>query len=164
MPIDWTSYHRFQEKNDYCGVAVIQMILSQVGINKTQEEIAKDVFISWWGVSQQIMLAYLSQYFSITNYKNNSKISDVSFHLKNNHIVVLNWWDDLDDSYGDGHYTIVEKYVDKKLFLVDSSTERNGILEIKYSDFKSRWYDTLTLDNKIWTTGWMLWVDLKSKR
>jgi ABC-type bacteriocin/lantibiotic exporter with double-glycine peptidase domain len=164
MAIDWTNYHRYQEKDDYCGVAVIQMILSQAGIKKSQKAIAKDVFIPWWGVSQQIMLSYLSRYFAVTNYKNNSNIGDVSSHLKKDHAVVLNWWDDLDDGYGDGHYTIVAEYSNKTLALVDPSRGRSGIWDIKYSEFRHKWYDTLTLDNKIWTTGWMLWVDPKSIR
>ncbi len=166
MQVDWKKYHRFQEKENYCGVAVIQMILESVGINKSQEEIARDVFIPWWGVSQQIMLAYLSRYFITANFKNNSNTSDILSHLRKNHAIILNWWDDLDEEFEDGHYSIVSNYdiKTKMLTLIDPSVERSGIWDIKYSEFKHKWYDTLTLDNKIWTTGWMLWINLNSKR
>ena len=166
MPIDWTEHHRFQEKDGYCGVAVIQMILANSGIEKTQEEIASDVYLKFWGVGRQIMLAYLSQYFKVTNYKDGSTITDVSCHLKKNHAVVLNWWNISDDGMEDGHYSIAADYSPstKMLKLADPSNERCGLWEVKYSEFRHLWFDTLTLDNKIWSTGWMLWVDPKSKR
>jgi len=30
-------------------------------------------------------------------------------------------------------------------------------------DFKKRWYDSLDTQDKKWISGWMLWVDPKSK-
>lgn len=166
MQNNWEQFHRFQEKNDWCGVAVIQMILAKAGIKKSQKNIAKDVFIDWYGVSREIMLAYLSRYFKIVNYKNNCKTSDISFHVEKEHAVVLNWWDDFENGFEDGHYSLVSEYNTKTklLTLVDPSRERDGIWKINYSEFKYKWYDTLTLDHKIWTTGWMLWADLNTKR
>jgi hypothetical protein len=48
--------------------------------------------------------------------------------------------------------------------LADPSNERDGFWKIKYSEFKHKWWDTLTTDDKIWSTGWFLWVDLNSRR
>ena len=166
MPIDWTDYHRFQEKDDYCGIAVIQSILAKAGIEKTQEEIAKDVFIPWWGVSRGILLAYLSIFFKTVNYRDNSRMGDVTPHLKKGHAVILNWWDSDEDGYGDGHYSILADYDSKErvLTLADPSNERDGFWKIKYSEFKHKWWDTLTTDDKIWSTGWFMWINLNSKR
>jgi len=162
--MDWTKHHRFQEKPGYCGVTVCQMVLSVGDINKTQDDIAKDIYFPWWGVSRQIMLAYLSQYFGTVNYKDNCHSKDINFHLQKNHIVVVNWWDSEQDGIGDGHYSIVSEYQNRILTMVDSSNQRNGIWKIPYKEFKYKWYDTLTLDNKIWSTGFLLWVDVNSKR
>jgi hypothetical protein len=166
MTIDWTKYLYYQEKDGYCGVAVIQMILARAGIEKTQKEIAKDVYLEFWGVSRQIMLAYLSLYFKVVNYRDNSKTGDISLHLKKDHAIVVNWWDEGEDGSGDGHYSIVSNYnpVKRILTLLDPSGERSGFWDIKYSDFEHKWWDSLVIDNKIWSTGWMLWVDFKSKR
>ena len=166
MEIDWEKHHRFQEKEGYCGVAVIQSILAIAGIDKTQDEIAKDVYLKFWGVSQQIMLAYLGKYYKTVNYRHNSRSGDISFHLKKNHAIVLNWWDGESEIEGDGHYSIVSDYDTKNrvLSLVDPSNERDGFWKIKYSEFKNKWFDTITLDNKLWIGGWMLWVDPISKR
>jgi hypothetical protein len=166
MPIDWSNFHNYQEKDGYCGVAVIQSILAAAGINKTQKEIAKDVYLKFWGVGRQIMLAYLSLFFKIVNYRDNSQIGDVIPHLRKNHAIVLNWWDDIESGYEDGHYSILADYDPKSklVSLVDPSTCRDGFWKINYSKFKHKWWDGLTTDNKIWSTGWFLWCDINSKR
>ena len=162
--MDWKNFHRYQEQAGWCGVACIQMILAKAGINLSQKEIAKDVMVDWWGVPAQIMVAYLNRYFSIVNYKAGASSRDLREHIAKDHAIVLNWWDDLDGSFGNGHYTVLGNYQNRRLTMVDPSRERSGIWEISYSDFKPRWYDTLTLDNKLWSSGWLCWVDLNTKR
>lgn len=161
---DWKKFQRFQEKPGWCGPAVIQMTLLASGISKTQKEIAKDVYKDWWGTTQQIMLAYLSRFFKIVNYKQDAAFKDISFHLKNGHIVILDWWDDIDkeDEEG-GHYSIVSDYRSGTLTLVDPSNARNGIWTIKGIEFNKKWYDTLDVHDRTWVEGWMLWVDPASK-
>ena len=78
----WKKCHRFQEESDWCGIATIQMALLKVGIEKTQKEIAKDVYTRFWGVGGDIMLAYLSGFFGIVNFKNNASSKDILFHLR----------------------------------------------------------------------------------
>jgi hypothetical protein len=159
----WKKVHRFQEKAGWCGPAVVQTVLLSAGITKTQKEIAKDIYQKWWGTGQNIMLAYLSQFFRLVNFRINAKISDIAYHLKKGHIVVVNWWDDLDAGDPDGHYTIVANYSGKSLTMVDSSTSRDGVWKMKAKEFKDRWYDYLDVHANTWVDGWMLWVDPASK-
>jgi len=162
----WKSYHRYQEKPGWCGPAVIQMALLASGIVKTQKEIAKDVYKDWWGTSQQLILAYLSRFFKIVNYKHDATMKDISLHLKKGHIVILNWWDDIDkDDVGGGHYSIAGDYDYKLkgLTLVDPSNGRPGIWTIDGKEFDKKWYDTLDVHDRTWIEGWMLWIDPISK-
>jgi len=161
---DWKKFHRFQEKSGWCGPAVIQMGLLSAGIKKTQREIAKDVYQGWWGTTPQIMLAYFSRFFKDVNYKNNSTIEDLSAHLAQGYIVIVNWWDDIDkDDIEGGHYSIVEDCKSGKLTLVDPSNARQGIWTIDFSEFKDKWFDYLDVNNKIRSESWMIWVDPASK-
>lgn len=162
----WKKLHSYQEKPGWCGPSVIQMALRATGVKKTQSEIAKDVFKDWWGTTQQIMLAYLSRFFKIVNYKNNSTFKDISFHLKKGHIVIVNWWDDLDkDDTAGGHYSIVADYDFKLkgLTLVDPSNGRPRVWTIADKEFNKKWYDTLDVHDRTWVEGFMLWIDPKSK-
>jgi hypothetical protein len=162
----WKKLHKFQEKAGWCGPAVIQMALLACGIKKTQTEIAKEVYKDWWGTTQQIMIAYLSRFFKIVNYKQDATMKDVSTHLKMGHIVILDWWDDIDkeDEPG-GHYSIAGNYDVKirGLTLVDPSNGRPGIWTIADTEFNKNWYDTLDVHDRTWIEGWMLWVDPSSK-
>jgi ABC-type bacteriocin/lantibiotic exporter with double-glycine peptidase domain len=165
-PCNWKKIHRFQEKPGWCGPAVIQMALGACRIEKTQAEIAKDVYKAWWGTSQQLILAYLSRFFKIVNYKHDGTMKDVSFHLKKGHIVILNWWDDIDkDDVGGGHYSIVADYDYKLkgLTLADPANGRPGIWTISDKEFNKKWYDTLDVHDRTWIEGWMLWIDPASK-
>src|SRR3989304_4687645 len=102
----WKKIHKFQEKPGWCGPAVIQMALQAAGIKQKQSVIAKAVNKPWWGTNQQIMLAYLSKFFKVVNYKHNAKAADISKHLKLGHVVILDWWDKLDEESPEGHYSI----------------------------------------------------------
>ena len=157
----WKKFHRFQEKPGWCGPAVIQMVLLKCGIRRTQAEISRDVYKSWWGTPQQMILAYLSRFFKIVNYKDNATFKDISFHLKKGHLVILNWWDDFDEGNPGGHYSLAENYDSKlhALTLVEPSNERPGIWTISDSEFREKWYDTLDVHDRTWIEGWMLWVD-----
>jgi hypothetical protein len=161
----WKVVHKFQKKPGWCGPAVIQMILSSCGIRKTQKTIAKAVYKEWWGTNQQMMLAYLSRYFKIVNYKHNANTTDIAEHLDKGHIVVVDWMDDFGEGEAGGHYSIVSSYDSKAkiLSLVDSSNARPGIWKIAAKDFNPRWYDTLDVHDRTWVDGWMLWVDPSSK-
>ena len=161
----WKKYHSFQKKPGWCGPAVIQMVLARASIKKSQVEIAKAVYKKWWGTPQQMILAYLSKFFKIVNFKTNADFKDVYFHLKKGNSVILNWWDDFDEANPGGHYSIAIGYDGKlhALTLLDPSNQRPGIWMISEKEFQNKWYDTLDVHDRTWIEGWMLWVDPKSK-
>lgn len=164
--IDWKKHHRFQRKPGWCGPATIQMVLFANGIKKKQRDIAKETYKAWWGTNQQMMVAYLSKFFKIVNYKHNSTTTDILFHLNKGNIVVVDWMDDMDYREPEGgHYCIVGDYdeVARMLTLVDPSNARQGIWNIAAKDFKEKWFDSIDLHDKLRVEGWMLWVDPKSK-
>ena len=161
----WKKYHRFQKRPGWCGPAVIQMILAKCGMRKPQAEISRDVYKNWWGTSQQMILAYLSRFFKLVNFKDNATFSDISHHLEKGNLIIVNWWDDFDENDPGGHYSVVVDYDSRlvALILADPSNERPGIWTISENEFRPKWYDTLDIRDTKWIKGWMLWVDPKSK-
>ncbi len=98
--IDWTR-HYVRQEDGWCGPAVLKMVLSAVGIAKTQTEIVADT---------SIMIAYLSRFFSELGFLTGAAIADIENHLNSGHFVIVDWWDDLTDDPNDppdGHYSIV---------------------------------------------------------
>jgi ABC-type bacteriocin/lantibiotic exporter with double-glycine peptidase domain len=161
----WKKIFKYQQKSGWCGPAVIQMALLAGGIKISQEKIARDVYRSWWGTTQQTMYAYLSRFYKNLGFRENSKLRDISYHLKRKRFIIVNWWDNLVPEEGeDGHYSVIFDYDNKerKITLGDPSAGR-GIWKMKASDFNDRWYDSLDLHNKKWVEGFLLWVDPKSK-
>jgi hypothetical protein len=161
----WQHYHKYQEREGWCGVAVVQMaILAGTGVYVSQDDIAKDIYVEWWGTPQQLMLAYLSKYFEKVNYKHGATIRDISFHLNKGHITIVNFWDDfLDGEEGDGHYSVVAECKKGAITLIDPSQERDGIWEVSTKVFNPHWYDTIETQDKLYVEGWMLWCDPASK-
>ena len=161
--INWKKIHSYQETDDWCGPAVVQMVLLAAGIKNSQKEIAKDITNKWWGTGQNIMMAYLSRHFKLVNFKINATLKDIKYHLGKGHIIVVNWWDDTDDDLPDGHYTIIADYLKKnrKIIMVDPSGSRKGLWKMDFKEFRNRWYDYLDVHGNTWVDGWMLWVDPK---
>jgi hypothetical protein len=162
----WTQLYHPQEQSSWCGVSVTQMTLLAAGIEKSQAEIAKFICKNWFGTPSTLMLAYLSKFFKIVNYKAGSDFRDLSFHLKKDHVVIVNWWDDIDnenESDG-GHYSIIGNYDGKKrLITIVDPCEHRGIWNISTKEFRKKWYDYLDMNNRLYVTGWMSWIDLNSK-
>lgn len=157
--IEWKKHHRFMLFSGWCGQTTIQIILSACGIRKSIFEISLFVYKWWWGTPPQLFVAYLSRYFKTVNYKTGATIADISRHLKQGHIVVINWWDETE-----GHYSIVSECKKGILTLIDSSREREWQWSMATKELKERWYDTLNIQNSLYHTGYMIWVDPKTKK
>ena len=142
-----------------CGSATIWMIMSASRIKKPLWYINYYVYKKFWGVCPQLFIAFLSRYFSLVNFKVGAKISDISYHLNQGHIVVLNWWDK-----DNGHYSIVSDCKKGFLTMIDSSRERDWEWVMSTKELKEVWFDTLTTDDKLYHSGFMLWIDPASKK
>ncbi len=156
-------FYRQQEESGWCGPAVIQMALAVGRIDKSQKDIAQDVYLSWWGTTHETMFAYLSRFFGDVDFKENASLEDIKQHIRDGQIVIVNWWDDIGASETnpeDGHYSLAVNYDDQasNLSLADPSSGR-GIWQISQSDFEKRWYDFIDVKRKKKISGWMLWAD-----
>jgi hypothetical protein len=158
FPIDWRKHHRFMPHAGMCGSTTIWMILHACGIPKPLWYINHYVYKPFWGVCPQLFVAFLSRYFSTINFKTNSSVKDVAYHLNKNNIVVLNWWDS-----NNGHYSIVDKCEKGFLTMIDSSKERDWMWIMSTKEFKKVWWDTLDCGDNIYHTGFMAWINPRSK-
>jgi len=161
---DWNKIYRSQEENGWCGPAVIQMIFLAVGIDKSQKDIAGEVFFPWWGTHRQVLVAYLSRFFTNMGFLDNADLLDVSKLILSGKIVLVNWWDDLDGKDDEeGHYCLAVAMDDKEgtLTLVDPS-EGRGVWKIKQDEFEKRWYDFYDVRNIMKAPKWLMWVDPSS--
>lgn len=165
----WKKILRYQQKDAWCGPAVIQMALAAGGFRVPQKDIAKDVVMKWFGTTQQMIYAYLSRYFHRLSFKEGATLRHVTYHLDAGHIVIVNWFDDSAfeaeqkkkyDPNDYGHYSLILAYnrTTRKLTLANPE-EGKGIVSMQSKDFNSRWYDTLDIHGKKWVDGWLLWVD-----
>jgi hypothetical protein len=164
MEIDWEKHHYYMPLAGLCGPSVVKMVLSATGIKKSIIEISFFVYKFWYGSPRDLIFGYLSKFYRIVNFKTSAKISDISFHIKQGHIVILNWFDDLGDGDADGHYSIAAKCEKGKITLVDPSNQRDGIWSMSTKEFNSRWFDYIDLNNRTYSEGYIIWVDPKSKR
>ena len=147
-------------------MACVQMaILAGTGVLVPQNEIAKDIYLDWWGSPQQLVLAYLSRYFKKVNYKHSATIRDIAFHLNQREdICIVNFWDDfLDGEIGDGHYSVVAECRKGIITLIDPSQERDGIWSLSTRVFNAHWYDTIETQGKLYVAGWLLWINPESR-
>lgn len=159
----WRKIYHPQKKSGWCGPAVIQMALASAGIKKTQKEIAKAVYQAWWGTTNHTIIAYLSHFFLNYGSKAQANIKELQTHLKNKHTIIVNWWDDIDESSPpDGHYSLVLDINRQKreITLADPSKDR-GIWKLKIKDFEEKWYDYLDAQKKKIVRNWFLWFDPK---
>lgn len=152
------------DRDGWCGPAIVNIALAAVGIRKSQESIMRHVYMPRFGTTQDSLFAYLSQYFRKVGFKTNARLRHVRYHLSRGHIVIVNWWDDLDeDDEDDGHYTIVQSVHcnGQKMRMIDPSDR--GIWDIKTRVFLNRWYDYLDARNSKRLDRWLMWMDPVSK-
>lgn len=144
-----------QITENHCGPAVIQMLLENIGVNATQEEITEAAgathTIETHGTRVDQLAKAVQQLAPIAKlwYREKASPDDLEYVLKEQKFPVGVEWqglfadmDDDDDDYG--HYSIIA-HIDKlkdELIVVDpykDFIEQNRI--VKMSLFLSRWWD-----------------------
>ena len=156
-PIDWEKYHVYMKYEGWCGVSTIKMIFNACNIKKSIYEIAFYTWKPWYGVPYSLLVAYLNRFFTLTNYRTNASIADISKHLTLGHIVIINFWDS-----DDGHYALVTECKKGQMTIVDSSRERGWQYTISTKELKEKWFDTLS--DSLWHERFIAWVDPRTKR
>lgn len=118
-----------------------------------------------FGTTQHSLFAYLSKFFGRIGFKEDARFQHVRYHLSRGHIVIVNWWDDLEEGAGDdGHYTLVQSIrSDGSSIRMIDPCEYRGIWNIKTRAFLKRWYDYLDVQNTKRLDRWFMWIDPESK-
>ncbi len=157
---------RTQITDSHCGPAVIEMLLSNLGIEKTQEEIteASDAInsIEEKGVTVEQMAKAVDKLAPevILYYKEYGSISDIEILLREYSLPVGVEWQGLfyenekEEEKGEdyGHYSVVTHvdYKKKALIIVDPYKDfvsSDRIISIY--KFMNRWYDTNELKDPL---------------
>ena len=144
-----------QITENHCGPAVIQMLLENIGVNATQEEITEAAgathTIETHGTRVDQLARAVQQLAPIARlwYKENASADDLEYVLEEQKFPVgVEWQGLFDDMDGDdedyGHYSIIA-HIDKvkdELIIVDpykDFVDQSRI--VKMSLFLSRWWD-----------------------
>jgi hypothetical protein len=155
-PKKFSRLRRVQQiTENHCGPAVIQMLLENIGVNATQEEITEAAGATWTiethGTRVDQLAKAVNQLAPIAKlwYKEKASPDDLEYVLDECKFPVgVEWqglFDDMDDDDEDyGHYSIIAN-IDKvkdEIIVVDpykDFVDQNRI--VKMSLFLSRWWD-----------------------
>ena len=137
----------FQETlhGNFCGPAVIKMVLDFYGIEKTESEVAelsnKDEDL---GISDQDIKRVLEGSGLKVEIKNFASFEDIKSALDKNAPVIVDWmtrgrYDYDEDEVADGHYSVVVGMDEENISLQDPEIGR--IRTIPKEDFIRVWFD-----------------------
>lgn len=157
--MDWRRIHRYQERDSWCGVAVVQMVLRAAGIRRTQSSIARSIYLPKWGTTHDAMVAYLSRDIESLGTQQDATLEDIANHLSLGHAVIVNWYDNT-SAPSDGHYGIVARIDEREIELVDPSDEHDKLWTMRRGAFLRQWFDHLDEKKRIRVNRWMLWAQV----
>ena len=135
-----------QSNTSSCGSAVTQSVLRYYGIDKREDEISRNVFLTKkMGCSPKSISRYLSSFDLKVVESNSMTIEDLIRNVDNKYptIVLFQAWTNKKDTdyqnFSDGHYAVVIGYdVDNIIFEDPSLNNNKGYLSKE--DFENRWH------------------------
>ncbi len=124
----------FQQKEGFCGVASLKVVLHHFGINLTEKKIAKmSGATPSKGVELEALLR-LSKKLGIKGFvKHNADIKDIKKAIKNKRAVIVEWF--FED---DGHITTVSNIDGENIYLQDPHL--GHLRAIRLDIFKRIWF------------------------
>ncbi|HVZ76133.1 MAG TPA: cysteine peptidase family C39 domain-containing protein [Candidatus Paceibacterota bacterium] len=129
-----------QEKDYYCGPAIIEMILGAYGKNITQDEAAKRAGTTEAvGTSIAGLAGVLAQENFSVDAAENRSVADIQQALQKGAIVIVNYTEPV---WEWGHYAIAEKIESGMITLIDPDS-RTGKTSMLMEEFERRWKDPL---------------------
>jgi len=135
----------FRQKNGFCGVACLQSIFYQYGVNYSQEQLAKLMnpkrekgvtAVKWIERvgSDQSDLARLCEKLKFKTFsKFDCSLEELKTNIKDNRHVVVAY----NDSDWGEHYVLAFDYDDSKIVLGDPKIP--GIKSMDWQNFKNNW-------------------------
>ena len=127
-----------QEKDWWCGPAVMQMALASFGIKKSQKVLAKELGAknNDIGTKNSSMIKVAKKYFSVVDSKEKKSFSELKNHLKQKKAVIVSYFYEPDKT---GHFAVVKDITSKGIILCDSEAGPNKKYSLKH--FKKIWHD-----------------------
>lgn len=137
----------FQEKLDagYCGPAVLKMILSYYGIEKTEDELAQLAGTSKeLGTDDEALKRVFERFGLKVTIQNESSLDNMQVWLDKKIPVIVDWFtrgrsEYPDSAVPDGHYSVVVGLDADFIYLQDP--EIGGLRKLKRDDFMRVWFD-----------------------
>ena len=136
-----------QQKDYYCGSAVMQMVLASFGIKKSQSTLARELKTKNdnIGTKNSEMVRLSRKYLANIKSKQKTTISELKKYLDKGSIIIVSYFYVLDKT---GHFAIVKKITKSRIYLIDPATGPNTRYSLKH--FKKIWHDNEK------TRGWHL--------
>src|SRR3989338_4094955 len=129
-----------QEKDFYCGPAVVQMLLAKKGAAITQTQLAKELKTTEEiGTNLVDIVCVLSSNGFIADQKDGASPDDIAGALRENKIVIVCY---TGQSHNEPHYAIVLALTDKEIVLADPFFGERR--EVSISEFLERWHGNNT--------------------
>lgn len=143
--------HRHQINGDYCGPAVIQMILAAHSLRPTQRDIAKRAGTNAArGTTVKGLAAALRGYGFTVSEREQRSIADLRRALSRGNFIIINYTERSDW----GHFALLLRFTKKYVHLLDPAERQGGTARFPLAEFKERWRDPMFTK----TTRWAAFV------
>jgi len=123
---------RFQERDGWCGPACLQFIAREHGIPTTQSELARIMHTSHEGGTGHYEMFCGAMEIGLQPTQTLGMMVETLAELLPNYYVVVDWMTGTNES-DDGHYDLLHKVENEKVYLNDAT--------MTIEEFNSKWYD-----------------------
>lgn len=136
-----------QQKDWWCGPAVMQMALASFGVKKTQVQLTCELKTKKddIGTKNKNMLNIAKSYLPKSQKFQRKRFTELRKNLARNHVIILSYFYEPDKT---GHFAIVKKITRTRICLLDPEAGPNKSYGLKH--FKKIWHDNEG------TRGWFL--------
>lgn len=117
-----------QKKAGFCGPAVLKIVFSFYGINKTEEELGKICGTSAEKGTNISGLKKAADFFGFKFFiKDLADFKDIQYFIKRKTPVIVDWF-----SVDEGHYSVAIGFDNKNIYLADPEFSETRKIDKKY--------------------------------
>ena len=138
-----------QENSTLCGPAAIQMVLGYYGIQKSQSEIASNIYNS---TSETTFLGFMHSYplqLGLNSTAFTGSIEAIKQNIQRGIPVIV--LQRISDGESAGHYRVVVGYDDLSRIMITYDSAKTANYNITYNQFITLWKNGSSFDTKNWT-------------
>jgi ABC-type bacteriocin/lantibiotic exporter with double-glycine peptidase domain len=137
-----------QRTNEYCGPAVLAMILRAHGIYRTQDQLAREAGTTFeTGTSIKGLVSTLQKHGFTVNAKQRRSIKDLQRALSRDQIVIVCFTERKSQW---GHYAIVRAIKGSHIVLIDPAEHLGRHAPFTLKEFDARWCEYLYTHTNHW--------------